>query len=92
MEEANASFVFLDDVIYTPGAKPAYVGGLREDQFAFLQAYLAQLPRERLVVLGLHIPLFDAAPGQVVFGVAGEVLNPPSGRIRHSRTMVKGKD
>ncbi|WP_115572909.1 calcineurin-like phosphoesterase C-terminal domain-containing protein [Xanthomonas campestris] len=67
VEEANASFVFLDDVIYTPGAKPAYVGGLREDQFAFLQAYLAQLPRERLVVLGLHIPLFDAAPGQETF-------------------------
>ncbi|MCC4589116.1 calcineurin-like phosphoesterase family protein [Xanthomonas sp. NCPPB 1067] len=67
VEEANASFVFLDDVIYTPGARPAYVGGLREDQFAFLQAYLAQLPRERLVVLGMHIPLFDAAPDQETF-------------------------
>ncbi|CAD0336306.1 calcineurin-like phosphoesterase C-terminal domain-containing protein [Xanthomonas hortorum] len=67
VEEANASFVFLDDVIYTPGAKPAYVGGLREDQFVFLQAYLAQLPRERLLVLGMHIPLFDAAPGQETF-------------------------
>ncbi|PPU75526.1 MULTISPECIES: calcineurin-like phosphoesterase C-terminal domain-containing protein [Xanthomonas] len=67
VEEANASFVFLDDVVYTPGARPAYVGGLREDQFVFLQAYLAQLPRERLVVLGMHIPLFDAAPGQETF-------------------------
>ncbi|WP_435013209.1 calcineurin-like phosphoesterase C-terminal domain-containing protein [Xanthomonas arboricola] len=67
VEEASASFVFLDDVIYTPGGKPAYVGGLREDQFAFLQAYLAQLPRERLLVLGMHIPLFDAAPGQETF-------------------------
>ncbi|WP_115561913.1 calcineurin-like phosphoesterase C-terminal domain-containing protein [Xanthomonas arboricola] len=67
VEEANASFVFLDDVIYTPGGKPAYVGGLREDQFVFLQNYLAQLPRERLLVLGMHIPLFDAAPGQETF-------------------------
>ncbi|WP_301928733.1 metallophosphoesterase N-terminal domain-containing protein, partial [Xanthomonas fragariae] len=67
VEEANASFVFLDDVIYKPGGKPAYVGGLREDQFVFLQAYLAQLPRDRLLVLGMHIPLFDAAPGQETF-------------------------
>ncbi|MCC4605086.1 calcineurin-like phosphoesterase C-terminal domain-containing protein [Xanthomonas campestris] len=67
VEQANASFVFLDDVIYMPGSKPDYVGGLREDQFVFLQAYLAQLPRERLVVLGMHIPLFDAAPGQETF-------------------------
>ncbi|WP_355608821.1 calcineurin-like phosphoesterase family protein [Xanthomonas cannabis] len=67
VEEANASFVFLDDVIYIPGGKPAYVGGLREDQFVFLQHYLAQVPRGRLLVLGMHIPLFDAAPGQETF-------------------------
>ncbi|MEE7548421.1 calcineurin phosphoesterase, partial [Xanthomonas sp. Kuri4-1] len=67
VEEGGASFVFLDDVVYTPRARPDYVGGLREDQFAFLQAYLSALPRERLVVLGLHIPLFDASPGQETF-------------------------
>src|SRR5690606_13315864 len=33
-EEARATFVLLDDVIHQPGAKPAYVGGLRDDQFA----------------------------------------------------------
>ncbi|HET6396539.1 MAG TPA: calcineurin-like phosphoesterase family protein [Pseudoxanthomonas sp.] len=59
VEEGGASFVFLDDVVYLPGQRPAYVGGLREDQFAFLEAYLATLPRDRLVVLGLHIPLFQ---------------------------------
>ncbi|KAB7768158.1 calcineurin-like phosphoesterase C-terminal domain-containing protein [Xanthomonas maliensis] len=67
VEEGNASFVFLDDVVYTPGAKPNYAGGLREDQFTFLQRYLAQLPRERLLVLGMHIHLFDAAPGEETF-------------------------
>ena len=35
-EEPQASFIVLDDVVYRPGQKPAYVGGLREDQFAFL--------------------------------------------------------
>lgn len=57
-EEPQASFVMLDDVIYLPGSKPAYVGGLRQDQFAFLQRYLPTLARDRLLVVALHIPLF----------------------------------
>jgi hypothetical protein len=60
-EEAGASFVVLDDVITLPGQRPAYVGGLREDQFDFLAAYLPRVPRDRLLVLALHIPLFDTA-------------------------------
>lgn len=67
VNESGASFVFLDDVVFQPGSKPGYVGGLREDQFAFLQAYLARLPKDRLLVLGMHIPLFDAAPGRETF-------------------------
>ena len=64
-EEAGASFLMLDDVVLQPGQRPAYVGGLREDQFAFLEAWLPTLPKDRLLVLGLHIPLFDtAAPGR----------------------------
>ena len=58
-EEPSMVFIGLDDVVAQPGQKPAYVGGLREDQFAFLERYLPTLPRDRLVVLGLHIPLFD---------------------------------
>lgn len=64
-EESEATFIALDDVVYRPGQQPAYVGGLREDQFEFLQAYLPTVPRERLLVLAVHIPLFDtAASGQ----------------------------
>ena len=58
-EEARANFVVLDDVIVAPGDGKPYVGGLREDQFAFLSAYLAVADRARLLVLALHIPLFD---------------------------------
>ncbi len=60
-EEPQATFVMLDDVIHLPGAKPAYVGGFRDDQFAFLEAYLPTVPKQRLLVLGMHIPLFEAA-------------------------------
>ena len=66
-EEPQASFIVMDDVVYMPGKKPSYVGGLREDQFAFLEAYLATLPKERRVVISVHIPLFDPVPGVETF-------------------------
>lgn len=65
-EEPEANFVLLDDVVALPGQAPGYTGGLREDQFAFLEAYLPGLPRERLLVVALHIPLFEA-PGRDTF-------------------------
>lgn len=67
VEEGAASFLFLDDVVYDPTARPKYVGGLREDQFAFIEQYLKGLRHDRLLVLGMHIPLFDAAPGRETF-------------------------
>ncbi|MGJ7902021.1 calcineurin-like phosphoesterase C-terminal domain-containing protein [Lysobacter sp. 1R34A] len=66
-EEPQANFVVLDDVVYQPGGKPDYIGGLRPDQFAFLENYLAGASKQRLLVLALHIPLFDAAPGRETF-------------------------
>lgn len=66
-EEARMVFIGLDDVIYQPGHKPAYIGGLRDDQFTFLDAYLPTLPRDRLLVLGVHMPLFSGNPAQPVF-------------------------
>ncbi len=58
-ETALVTFIALDDVIALPGQKPAYIGGIREDQFAFLEAYLPTLRRDRLLVLAMHIPLFE---------------------------------
>ncbi len=58
-ETRLATFVVLDDVITLPGRKPSYIGGFRDDQFAFLEAYLPTVPKDRLLVLALHIPLFE---------------------------------
>ncbi|MCD9086673.1 calcineurin-like phosphoesterase C-terminal domain-containing protein [Stenotrophomonas sp. SY1] len=58
-EEPSMVFIGMDDIIAQPGQKPAYVGGLREDQFAFLERYLPTIAKDKLVVLGFHIPLFD---------------------------------
>lgn len=57
-EERQAAFVMLDDVVYQPGHKPAYIGGFRPDQFRFLKNYLPTLPHDRLLVVAVHIPLF----------------------------------
>jgi len=57
-EEAQATFIVLDNVVMLPGQRPNYIGGLREDQFAFLHTYLAQVPRDRLLVIAAHIPWF----------------------------------
>ncbi|WP_394000307.1 calcineurin-like phosphoesterase C-terminal domain-containing protein [Luteimonas sp. WGS1318] len=60
-EDARASVLMLDNVIYQPGVRPSYVGGLRDDQFAFVEAYLAGAPTDRLLIVGAHIPWFDTA-------------------------------
>lgn len=59
--EKLATFVVLDDVIVQPDQRPAYIGGFREDQFAFLESFLAKAPKERLLVVAVHIPLFEEA-------------------------------
>ena len=58
-EEEAVTFIGLDDIIYQPGKSPSYLGGLREDQFAFLQAYLPTVRKDRLLVIGVHIPFFE---------------------------------
>lgn len=61
-EEEAVTFIGLDDIIYQPGKSPSYFGGLREDQFAFLQAYLPTVRKDRLLVIGVHIPFFEEGP------------------------------
>ena len=77
-EEPGLAVVALDNVIHQPrpavagGTAPAataaapYVGGFRESQFRFLEAYLQTVPDDVLLVLAVHIPLFDANPDPTV--------------------------
>lgn len=66
-EEHEASFIVLDDVIWHPGDGQPYIGGLRADQFAFLDAYLRELPATRPLVIAAHMPFFDDKPGVTTF-------------------------
>ncbi|MFN7211897.1 MAG: calcineurin-like phosphoesterase C-terminal domain-containing protein [Lysobacteraceae bacterium] len=67
-EEPGMALVVLDNTVHEPGSGvPArYVGGLREAQFRFLEAYLAMLPADRLLLVAMHIPLFDTNPDPAV--------------------------
>jgi hypothetical protein len=53
-------FVALNNVRYLGG--PRYVGGLRDDQFTFLENLLKLEPKDELVVLMTHIPWFFPNP------------------------------
>jgi hypothetical protein len=52
-------FLALDDVRWFVGenGRGRYVGGLGEEQMAFIRNDLAQVPEDQLVVLLMHIPL-----------------------------------
>ena len=58
-QETQANFIVLDDVVFLPKEKPEYIGGLRESQFIFLEAYLAKANKSKLLVIATHIPLFQ---------------------------------
>lgn len=60
-EEPEANVVVLDNVVYRPGQRPQYIGGLRDDQFGFLETYLTGADPSRLLVLAMHMPLFEPA-------------------------------
>ena len=66
-EEQEANFIVMDDVIYRPGVKPLYIGGLRESQFHFLARYLAGADKSKLLVISTHIPFFQSRDGAETF-------------------------
>lgn len=62
-------FITLDNVVYpNPYTSSSYIGGYREDQFRFLENLLPTVPKDHLVVISGHIPIFDEFPfGQTFY-------------------------
>ena len=53
-------FLVLDDVEWShnrPNGKRGYIGGLNEEQLAFVKNDLSLVPEEKLIMLMMHIPL-----------------------------------
>ncbi|EPH13521.1 hypothetical protein HMPREF9713_00596 [Myroides odoratimimus CCUG 12700] len=55
----DAHFIVLDDILYPhPIKKKGYLGGFRQDQLDFVKNNLKFVPKDKLVVISFHIPLF----------------------------------
>lgn len=53
-------FLVLDNVIFEQSSgKFSYIGGFRDDTLAFIENYLLHVPEDALLVLMMHIPLFE---------------------------------
>ncbi len=60
----DAHFIVLDDVLYPdPRDGDGYWGGFRKDQLDFVENYLRHVPKDKLIVLSVHIPLFHQNEG-----------------------------
>ena len=56
----DVHFIVLDDVLYPdPRDGKGYWGGFREDQLEFVKNSLAFVPKEKLIVVSMHIPLSE---------------------------------
>ena len=54
----KAHFIVLDDILYPhPVTGQGYWGGLREDQWTFVESDLQHVPVDHLIVISMHIPL-----------------------------------
>lgn len=56
---AEAHFIVLDNILYPhPQTGKGYLGGFRPDQLEFLRNNLKYVPKDKLLVISFHIPLF----------------------------------
>ncbi len=55
-------FIVLNNVIFPNTYNSRYyVGGLRDDQFTFIENSLKYVPEDHLVVINMHIPIYNDA-------------------------------
>ncbi|HRQ65617.1 MAG TPA: calcineurin-like phosphoesterase C-terminal domain-containing protein [Xanthomonadaceae bacterium] len=59
LQVGRVHVLMLDNVIaeFRDGRFSGYVGGLREDQFRFVQNWIAHVPRQQRIVVAGHIPM-----------------------------------
>lgn len=56
----KAHFIILDDILYPdPRDNAGYWGGFRKDQLDFVENNLRHVDKDKLIVLFMHIPLFE---------------------------------
>lgn len=71
----HAHFVVLDDVLWHPpngDQKGHYTAGLGEKQMTFLRNDLALVPKEKLVILTMHIPILEIEERAEIYRLLAE--------------------
>ncbi|MGD2109578.1 MAG: calcineurin-like phosphoesterase family protein [Phycisphaerae bacterium] len=71
-EYGEVHFIVVDDVIWSgshAGQEGKYIGGIDAEQLEFIKNDLALTPKDRLVVLMMHIPLSEMFNRQQLFDV-----------------------
>jgi len=66
-EYGRVHFIVLDDVIWHGKGIGGYHGEIVPKQLEFVKNYLANVPKERLVVVAMHIPLVDVKNREELF-------------------------
>lgn len=69
-EYGQVAFVVLNDVYFE--ADGGYTCKLTQDQLAFIENYLSFVPKERLVVLAMHIPVVRCEHRKQLFALLGQ--------------------
>ncbi|MFD2036082.1 calcineurin-like phosphoesterase C-terminal domain-containing protein [Belliella marina] len=57
---ADVHFILLENILYPdPRDGVGYWGGFRDDQLEFIENDLKLVPKDKLIILAMHIPLFE---------------------------------
>ncbi len=69
-EYGKVCYLVMDDVYFKPDGK--YEGRLTEDQLAFVKSYLATVPKDKLIVMTMHIPIVRCHGRDEMFAILAE--------------------
>ncbi|GMV91526.1 MAG: hypothetical protein AMXMBFR82_13040 [Candidatus Hydrogenedentota bacterium] len=69
-EYGKVCYLVMDDVYFKPDGK--YEGRFTEDQLAFVKSYLATVPKDKLIVMTMHIPIVRCHGRDEMFAILAE--------------------
>ena len=69
-DHGNAHFIILDDVVYPrTDNRSGYIGGLTSKQLRFIENDLRHVPKDKLIVIAFHIPIFTPNTADQTFRI-----------------------
>lgn len=69
-EYGQVCFLIMDDVYFKPDGK--YEGRFTDDQISFVKNYLATVPKEKLIVMTMHIPILRVKGNDQIYAMLAE--------------------